>query len=407
MKLKLYFYSLTLPICFATVSIHAMDTTFGSPTTFITVPRFATRNLTSFDGAISYYKADSSYNCKGQKTALFSYGGPEDLLKRLVDPTLSKTDTSSVGKALLGGKFTFENYSLAYTQNIGENFYFSLESSLSNVDVRNVTINPINSKGHCLSPSEINSNSTLKNYLTKLDKLIFSDDKDAFFYSVIGPSFLTAGYTRHFQDFSYIDFIDATFFTGIAVPIINISDTSTTIFTVPIYNYVCLGVPLQASVMVALYDWLNVGGNALVIPFISSESIVAFNTTKTNNIIFLTESGQALVQHKPFIYFDSYIQAEQLIPYVSFTAAASYMKQNKTIYNAVDQVMFPNDVINTFPAHRPWQAAYVTLCAELDVATESYKNLPHFQLVYVIPIWGRSVFKSWAISAQMSIEIVW
>jgi len=384
-----------------------MDTTFGSPTTFISGPRFATKNLTSFDSAISYYKADSSYNCKGQKTALFSYGGGEDLLKRFVDQSLPKTDTSSVGKALIGGKFTFENYSLAYTQNLGENFYFSLESSLSNVDVRNLTINPISTNGHCLSASEINANPTLKNYLTKLDKLIYSDDKIAFFYNVIGPSFLTAGYTKHFQDFSYIDFIDATLFTGIAIPIINISNKSTTIFSVPIYNYVCLGVPLQASVMVALYDWLNIGGNALVIPFIQSESIVALNRTKTNNVIFLTESGQASINHQPFVYFDSYIQAEQLIPHLSFTAAASYMKQNKTIYEALDQVKFPKDIINAFPAHRPWQAAYVTLCAEIDLATESYKNLPHFQIVYVLPIWGKSVFKTWAISAQMSIDIIW
>lgn len=412
MKLKLFFQILVLLACFSTNYIQSMDTTFGSPTTTTTTPRFATKNLTSFDSSFSYYKANSSYDSKGQKTALLSYNGPEDLLKRFVDPTLPKTDSSSVGKALIDGTFSFENCSLTYTQNIGTNFYFALESSLSNVDIRNLSIQPLNSKCNCLSTSEINANPTLKSYLTKLDKLIYSNDKNSFFYSVIGPSFLTIGYTNHFQDFSYIDFIDVTFFTGIAVPIINVSPinnspASVSIFSVPIYNYTCLGVPMEASVMVALYDWLNIGTNALVMPFINSENIVSLNTTKTNNINFLPDSGYASIHHRPFIYFDGYIQAEQLIPCLSLMAAISYAQQFKTIYDSLDNVKFPNDVINAFPAHRPWQAAYLTLTAELDFATESHKNLPHFQIVYVAPIFGRSVFKTWAASAQMSIEVLW
>ncbi|MCX5923558.1 MAG: hypothetical protein NTU89_03230 [Candidatus Dependentiae bacterium] len=412
MNLKLFFKIVALLACFKSSFMHSMDTTFGSPTTTTTTPRFATKNLTSFDSSFSYYRADSSYNSKGQKTALLSYNGPEDLLKRLVDPKLSPTDTSSVGKALVDATFSFENCSLTYTQNIGENFYFALESSLSNVDVRHLKIQPINSKCQCLSQSEIKANPTLQSYLKKLDNLIYSNGKNSFFYSVIGPSFLTAGYTKHFQDFNYIDFIDFTFFTGIAVPIINVSPindspASISIFSVPIYNYTCLGVPMEASVMVALYDWLNIGTNALVMPFINSANRVALNTTKTNNINFLPDYGYASIHHRPFIYFDGYIQAEQFIPCLSLMAAFSYAQQFKTIYDSLDKVQFPNDVINAFPAHRPWQAAYITLTAELDFATESHKNLPHFQIVYVAPVFGRSVFKTSAASAQMSIEVLW
>ena len=385
----------------------SMSTSFGGPTAGVSHPRFATHNLTTFDPTISYSKATDSYDNSGNSTDLFSYNGTETLLKRFTDSSLAYNDSSSIANAYISGELSEISYGLSFTQNLHENVFFSVSTALKTATVKNMQLRPTSSNNRLLTDSEIQSNSALQTYLEKLNSKIWVDDKLAFYHNAVGPSLITMGYTKHWDTFSCIDFLDGAFCMGLSFPTKNITPTTLSIFTIPTYNYVCTGIPMQASAMVGVYDWLNIGCNGVVMPFIANNAEIPLTTTQTNNRAFLPQQGHCTVHHKPFLYFDTYIEAEQCIPHLSFMFALSYAKQCQTTYESLDTKTFPNDTINAFPTHRPWEQAYCTMAIDWDFAHETNKNLPHMKFIYIQPIYGKSVIKTCKFAGHFGIEFVW
>ena len=152
------------------------------------------------------------------------------------------------------------------------------------------------------------------------------------------------------------------------------------------------------------YDWLNLGATGLAIFYIKNDRMIPLNTTATSNAVLIAEQGLTQVHHQPFLYFNAYLEAEQLIPRLTCLVAMSYEKQFSTCYESSNQTKFPNALINKYPTHHPWELVNVIFSGEIDLASENCKMMPRVKCMYVLPVWGVSVFKTSELMGQFAIE---
>ncbi|MCX5923897.1 MAG: hypothetical protein NTZ68_00520 [Candidatus Dependentiae bacterium] len=403
MKLKSFFFILVMLAIACPQTAYGMYTNFGTPLTFFPTPRYATKDLKSVGAVASFYTSENSYNDMGQEVGLLAYQGTETLLKRIVDRSLPFNDSQSVGKALISGSLTLNSYAFWYVQNIGEHFYFTIVSALSYIRLKNLLITPVKNNCLRLSETEIDADTQLKNYLAALDKIISAKSSCSIFNdATIGPNYFTIGYAQNFQNFTHIDFIDFSIQAGFVLPEENIEPQTTALFDISTNDIRAIRLPMQASATVGLYDWLNIGVTGTLMPYASTIQKISMPTTRDNNLVFLPEQGLCTIQHRPFVFAGGYIEAEHFIPKVSLLAGFSYSKQFKTTYQSWDTKKFPNDIINAFPVHRPWEMAWLTFSAEFDGSTDNRNNIPQFRFIYILPVYGKSTFKTSAISGQIN-----
>ena len=381
-----------------------MDSTFRHPTTSFPQPRFARKNLGSFELRIEHDQAKNAFGPQANLTALLNFNGPIDLLKRFTDTSLPYTDTETFGQALISGEMSTLQYNFTCTQNFGSHFFISGSTVLSTDTLKNLLIQPI--KNSCLltSQTEIDANPAFKTYLQDLTDLLTAQNcNNTITQNNLGPSVFTLGYTTSLQDFERFDFIDITTQAGFCIPLTILDHDQPTLSAFPFTHNVNLGIPIMLSTAFGFYDWLNLGATGLAIFYLKNDRIIPLSTTATNNVL-ISEQGFTQVHHRPFLYLNAYLEAEQLIPRFTCLFGVSYEKQGVTCYNASDQTKFPNDLINKYPTHHSWERVNFIFSGELDLANETSKIMPRIKCMYVLPIWGVSVCKTSELMGQFAIE---
>lgn len=407
MKLnKLLLFLFFIWPCMHIPYLQAMDTIFQTPTVFFPQPRFARNNLGSFEFVVSDNIAKQSYDGRGQTVALLNFNGTQDLFKRFVDTTLPHNDTDTFGKASMAAKYSGIKYNFKITQNFGSHFFASISTFLLYGKLKNLVIEPVTQNCIPLTKTEIQATPGLQTYLTQLNMMlgIGENGQDNIFQDSLGPSLFIAGYTTSLKHFKTLDFLDISIQTGLFVPNHILQANPTTFSPIPFTQIVNLGIPFMINCSLGLFDWLNLGATGGFMPYINSDQIIPLNTTPTNNVVLINEQGFCTIHSQPFLYFNAYIEAEQLIPRLTCFLGFSYTKQNPTTYQSQDQIKFPNNIINNFPTQLPWEICNLTVSGELDLASENYKLLPRIKLLYVCPIWGKSIFKTCVLGGQFGLE---
>lgn len=409
MKLKkllfLFFTCLSIPKSY----LRAMDTLFQSPTVFFPQPRFARHNLGSFDFSASNNTASQSYDGRGQTVALLNFNGTQSLLKRFVDSTLPYNDPQTFGQASMSAKYSSIKYDFKITQNIGSHFFVSASTFLLYSKFKNLLITPVTSNCTPLTQAEIDAITGLQNYLMQLNTMLGGGEngQDNILQDSIGPSLFMGGYTTSLKHFKTLDFLDINIQAGLFVPTIILQENPPVFSPIPFTQITNFGIPIMLNCAVGLFDWLNLGASGGFMPYINSDQIMPLNTTPTNNVVLINQQGFCTVHSQPFLYFNAYIEAEQLIPRFTCLLGVSYTKQNPTTYQSQDQIKFPDNIINNSPTQLPWEICNLTVSGELDLAHEDYKLLPRIKFIYICPIWGRSVFKTAELAGQFGLECIY
>ena len=382
-----------------------MNTTFRHQPNSFAQPRFATKNLSSWEFNVAHQVAKNSFNKNGNVVGLLNFNGPTTLLKRFTNSTLPYNDSDNFGTALMSGEMSTLQYNFAVTQNFGSHFFGAAQTTYSIDSLKNLVIQPLQNKCQLLTQAEINATAGLATYLQDLTTLLTPDNSNTgIIQNSVGPSIFTFGYTTSLQYFDYLDFMDITAQAGFCVPVIYLDTTCPTISALPPNHNVNLGLPLMINMTVGLYDWLNIGASGLVIAYIKNDQIIPFNTTATNNNVLFDQSGLVQVQHHPFIYLNAYVEAEQILPRLTFLFGISYAKQFATCYKSCDPTTLPNSIINKYPTHKPWETFNLVFSGEVDVSIQESKIMPRIKCMYILPIRGISVFKTSELMGQLAIE---
>jgi|GEM_PF-1347899 len=392
----------------APISI-AMQNTFWGPSSRIDKPRFARKNLTTFELSGAYHNAKKSFNHSGQKVPLLAYKGPEPLLERFVDTSLSYRNADIISYAVFDAFYKGKQGNFTWMQNIHEHFCFEMTSSITNDTIKNIVILPTTPEGRYLTEQEIADQPDLVKYLEDLNQKLFpSDSSNQQNRTYIGPSCFLMGYTTSLTDFEIVDFVDISVQTGCVVPIIPIAHSWKKLSIFPHQDIVNLGIPLQLNVAVGLYDWLNIGASGLLLGYIKNDQVIPLNTTSTPNKLLVPSCGMCTVQSEPLIAMSAYIEGEYFIPRWNWFLGVSYTKQYKTTYSAYDRQKFPTKLINKYPINSPWQYAYLTVASEIDLAKDNSAQLmPRCKFTYVVPMYGSSCFATQTFAGQLGMEIVY
>ncbi len=396
--------------CLHEAIILSMDTTFQDPTNInFLVPRFARKNLSTFEFAVSDNVALKSFDNQGNSVPLLNFAGNQELFKRFVDTSLPYNNLQTFGTAIMSGKYQGLRYDFKIYQNIGSHFFLSVSTNLLYAKLKNVSITPVNASNIPLTQEQINAISGFSTYLTDLSTMlgINPDCKDTIFADSVGPTLAMLGYTNSFQNFERIDFIDFTFQAGLYGPKHIFQAEPAPFSPIPYTDIVNLGIPIALSASMGLYDWLNIGISAGTIPFIPTDKIIPLNTTNTQNAVLIKEQGMCTIKPKPFVYWNGYLQAEQIIPRITLLVGISYAKQFATNYQTQDPIKFPNEIINESPTLHPWSIGNLTASAELDLSKNYYKVLPRIKFIYVCPLWGKSIFKTTVYAGTFGIDCVY
>lgn len=364
-----------------------MDATFNTPSIDFAHPRFTQPYMTSFEFYTSYNKANASYNCKSQKVQLLDFAGMTTLSVDLINPTINPIDNTNFGQAHFAASWSALKYHFGVIQNLGSHFFINAATHIIDQEYRNLRIIPINNTLQPLTQSEIDSQPEFKQYLDNLEHKI---NQSCHFSRKIGPTYATLGYTNNFQNLQHLDFFDITaqigiWFSGYQAP------AKTTSFNTDPNLIPNIGIPIQLNVAIGLYDWLNIGSCALVIPFITTTAIMPVSTN--TNPLLINTVRSSTVKAEPMLYVNTYLEADQFIPYTTILAGVYYLKQHKICTDA-----------NTL---KPWETITITLSADFDLAKKYQKVLPHIKLSYVCPVWGHNTFKTSAFAGSFGIDIVY
>jgi len=395
-----HFYILSLLLSISHITL-PMQASFYEPSACLEKPRFARMNLTSVDITLENSSSKCSYNRKGQKAPLLAYRGVEPLLPQFLDPSVPLDTAIPLCYGLFDARYSEIYYGASVSQNIHESMFFELSSCICFDKLQNITMIPTTATGKPLTTQEIDSNSKLKAYLPLLQQTIGSTQK----CSIIGPTYFLLGYTKSLTTFDYLDFVDITLQTGCIVPIILLDRPGSKLVVFPRQNMVNLGIPLQLTIALGVYDWLNIGASGSVINYIKNDQVIPLNTAAASNKLLIPQSGLCTVHHEPQFALSAYIEGEYFLPNWTWFVGVSYTKQNPTHYQAYDRQKFPTSVINKYPSQNRWELAYVTIASEFDFIVHPKHVMPRLKLVYTKPFYGRTCFASSTLAGQLGLEI--
>lgn len=401
-----------LCLLFMPSTICSMDTTFNKPSSTLPKIHFSTPGLTSFEFTFSRSKSTESFNDFEQRVPLLAFNGPEDLLSKFIDPSLPRTNTAKVGQAIFSGTQKILEYNLSFSKNFNNGIFLSMETIIADVYTSDICLHPVSKTCLLLAEEEINQNTELKNFIDTFYEKFIPHTCSVFHQKVWGPSFFTLGYAKNWQHFTHIDFINFSIKAGLAIPVIAIDDVNPgedvngTVFRIPAHVRFNYGLPLQANVEVGFLDWLNIGACTIIIPYISNDTLVRLNPTRTNNVLFAQDKVLSKVHNRPFVYINSYIEAEEFLPKLSMVFGLSYAKQFETYYCPHDSDTFVPEIVNQYSLHKEWERAALTLETKIDFATEEKTYLPTITFSYVYPFYGRSTYAPYVIGSGISFDIM-
>lgn len=397
-----HFYILSLLLTFSH-AILPMRTTFFGPTEYIDKPRFCRFNLTTVESTAAFNRANKSYNCNKEKVPLLAYRGVEPLLPQFLDSSVPLNTATPLAYGLFKAQYRSLNYTFSWIQNLHESIYFEMSSSVVSDKLQNIALVPTTINGHLLTPEEIDTNLVLQSYLSKLEQKVGTDQERNY----IGPSYFLMGYTTSLTNLNYFDFVDISVQTGCIVPIISIDTYQPKFSIFPRQDIINLGIPLQLTVALGVYDWLNVGASGSVISYIKNDQLISLNTAAAANKLLIPSSGLCSVHHEPHLALSAYIEGEYFLPNWTWFFGLSYTKQNSTQYQAQDKQTFPTTIINKYPAQRPWDVACFTLASEFDLLRDPLNVMPRCKLMYTRPFYGTACFASDLLAGQLGLEITY
>lgn len=382
-----------------------MATTFTLPMS-IYKTRYATPDLTTVLWQESQTHATQAKDCNGNNVPLLAFCGQEDLLNRFINPALAYNDTSSVGQAVFSGKL-IGNINLFHTEvNLKDGFFLGNKIAFSQYTLKNVLVHPVSSTGRWLTDEEIKADTALADYLPVFYQKILQNGQPFQDY-ICNVLCFTAGWAKNWQHFIHADFINISLQTGVQVPPFSVNSCcNNDIFKIPMYQYYNVGIPLEADIEIGLLNWLNIGLEGLATFFISNSKFIQLNPSPTQNTLLPSSCVFTKVHHYPFVYTHAYLEADEILPKISFLCGFTYAKQFKTTYEPVDSEKYPCDIVNKYSLHQPWVRATFNIEFQIDcTANEPSKCSPRLKFLYIQPIYEQATYKTRLLGGELAIDI--
>lgn len=320
-------------------------------------------------------QTNSGYNKTGATVPFLQEYGQEDFLARFIDPTLPKTDITSLGTIDLSGTFKFQQVDFTYIKNIHHNMFIGVSTSL-----RNLSVNGIKPDIIFFNPN-LNSDQiyNLELFKGKIPKNLNT--------SGMYTTAIEFGYNKMFTNFESIDFLHFFLKGQIATPQ-SLTGNNLTLLQFPIGGNITFSYPLEAILTVGVLDHINIGLFGMFITIQPTQITAPVNPTASNNRVILTEVTRVQVNPKPIFSLVGYMEFHNFLPRCTGTIGYGTAHGLQWSLSSFDQINFPNKQINRTEILSPWGITSMFFTFDYSFACEKEPHAPGVSFSYVIPITG-------------------
>ena len=362
------------------------------PDSFFQKPYFVQDDFANISAIFSGGFASQAYNQTGQKVPYMQQFGPESFLKKFTDPSIPNNDIDSFGQGQLTGEFHVRELIISCYKNMVHGFF--IEGAIA---IQDLFINEISAQ---FIPTSIALTELQIKYLQDLQQQLPNS---------IGQSgmFTTAYYVGHsqtFTDFTHLDFIDFTVKIGFMSPQ-EMSNNNTSILQFPYNENMNFGYPIIAAASIGLLDWMTIGCNGSVVPWQTATKTIPMNNTLSNNVLLISQSGNAIIERGPLFTGSIYFQADHFYQGLSGTVAYCYTKNCAYTITPINQTQFPLSLANQSALLDPWSLGSYYMQFDIDFACQSKPNGPVLTIFCNIPVAGQLCPKTTIFGSSYSLQL--
>lgn len=421
MKIK-YINIVTILLILSISTVKTIDNPhFYKAAHFFEEPRFEQEDLNSIQFWFGGGLTSKGYNCNKDKVNILQiYGNenikqlangvPEEILNKypktiLNDIFKQKSPDINFGKFEFCANFKLIEFDFDLKKNFSYGIFTELQFPVRSLEIEYLRFNVL-SNSHCAGKNINYTDWTnfifkFKENMKKFD-INIHDSKEF----GIGDTSLLLGFTKNYEETTYLDYIDFTCKVGLLLPTgkkRNIDNP----FSIPIGYNGHLGFINYYCASVGLYEWLTFGAYANYILFADKTSQVRIKTAADQSGFIKLVKTHAKVDQGTIWSLGTYLKLDHMLRGLSVIAAYRFDQQNRSKLKFGESSIFNSKIANSDPQLLKWNMNTVNVIIEYDCATFEEPNMPKFEIFFDLPINGIRIFKTKVIGFGINLDYCW
>jgi hypothetical protein len=378
-------------------------------------PRFERAWLSTLDVAIGGGSTSQARNGTGKKVPLLEIYGPQNLqylargvpgidssnpLNQLLLAVQNLPYDPPFGFVRIFGALSLNEAVLDFKQNFITGLFTQVYLPVRSFHLKHTRMAD-SSTGHPLGQT-----AQWRQLLNSLDQVLALHGLTINGYKQTGPGDLTValGWTRNYQNTTYVDFVDWTLKVGALFPT-GLTTRSSVAFDLPTGYNGHYGISLDADGSVGLWEWLTLGINTGALWLNPQEKSLRVRTDPTQQGFIKLACTQATVQPGTYWHAGCYVKGDHFNEV--FSCALGYSYNQKSADHVIAQSTFDARVINSDQAYKAWSMHTFHVFAEFDLAHHRRIWHPRISIFYNTPCAGKRIFTMAMGGAQFGLDITW
>lgn len=296
----------------------------------------------------------------------------------------AQTDTTeTIGKISCDGKFRYSTVEINCVQNFANGFFIQLYIPFSNISVRNITLNPVNS----------HNNGNVAQFYNQLPTILnaYNISLEKYDTSTISDVTLLGGWTSNSDSSEVFDFVDMSLQLGVSVPTSKAQNIAHAFAPANGYNG-HVGIPAIASFSLGLYDWLTIGTHVKGHYFLKNNVIARLKTNREERGFLKLRTTGARESLGNIWSIGTMVKADHIARGLSLQLGYAYTAQDATKRDVFDTDTFSNSIVNTDEQFYSWSHHDIYASIEYDFAQDGQKWNPHIKFFYAQTLSGKRTF---------------
>lgn len=309
------------------------------------------------------------------------------------------------GKLKFSGKFSFFEGSFTISQNFVRGFFTQIH-----LPIRQLKIDDI-----CFTDQSPTDNLFPNKKTPEWQAFLNSFDAVLSKYCLnlcpenktkIGDTSFYLGWTHTYLDTEVIDFLDVTLKLGVLVPTGDKKDLGHP-FDLPNGYNGHVGVPFSFATAIGLYEWLNIGAQFNVMPFVHKTKTLRMKTDSCQNGFIRLACGQATISPGPLWGVTGYLKADHFAHGFSFLVGYSFNNKRSDDVCPCNLDIFTPSIAQSACEFQGWKMHTLHLLAEYEFTLEQYDSTARIGAFYNLNVGGERIFKTHTYGGLFGIDMGW
>jgi len=384
-------------------------------------PRLEKKHLSTFDTLVCGGSSFSGLDKCGNKTFVLDIYGAHNM--QFLGKNLPKNDNGNresdnilnqllqiplrdtFGQISFFGEFSTWEIVFSYIKNFKKGFFGQIH-----IPVRKLEIFPVSY--YDLSPDdqiEPNSrNLVWREFLEKFHYILRDFDLciDNFCASSIGDTSLVVGWTKNYENTSYLDFIDGTIKGGISLPT-GKQKNEDRAFSMPLGYNGHIGLNISGNLALGLYEWVTMGIYTDVTFFNKKTKSRRIKTAIRQSGLIKLAKANTTIKKGNLYNAGFFLKADHFFLGLSFIFGYTFCQKQNDHLTFCQTDCFDRSIANNDETLRKWRMHTIHFLLEYDFTREEHRFGPRISAFYNHVAGGKRIIKTDTGGVGFGLEIAW